>query len=603
MVKASKKTHLAKKENFTPGTWWSNPLIVSTIIAVIAFIVYSNSLSNGFVLDDTLVITKNSFTTQGIKGINDIFSHDTFEGFYGASSEEIKVAGGRYRPLSLAFFAVIYQVFEANAFVFHLWNVLLFSICCAILYYVLRYVFDPVTGVSTAVFAGLTALLFAVHPVHTEVVNNIKSNDEILCLILSLISLFLAIKYMDTKRKSLGYWSGVMFFFACLAKENAAVFLVIIPFTWYFRSQFTKKKFISLMPLMISLGAGFILYFIIRYSILGWSLGETSLDLINNPFIKFTGENWEHVTFSEKLGMIFLALGKYLLLLVFPVSLSTDYYPRYIDVTTLGNPFALLSLFAYLAMAVYAIVKIWKKQFRVDVYGIVFFLVSLSIVSNLLFPIGTNLAERFLFTPSVGFLIAVSGLVLPLLFTQKQKFPLIPALVVSIVLLLLAGRTFVRNFDFESNLKLMSKDIIVSEKSAKIQNALGALIAEEALHSKDHATKMKLSQEAMIHLNKALEIHPTYLEAFYMRGNVNFMLGNYEEAILDYMRTIQMNENYKAVYPNYALALREGAREAIENQGDIRQAIYYLEESLKLYPDEQETKLLMEKAKSLIQNK
>ena len=57
------------------------------------------------------------------------------------------------------------------------------------------------------------------------------------------------------------------------------------------------------------------------------------------------------------------------------------------------------------------------------------------------------------------------------------------------------------------------------------------------------------------------------------------------------------------MYPNYALALREGARENIENNGDIRQAIFYLEESLKLYPDEKETALLLERAKSLIQNK
>lgn len=599
MAKTSKRNNPVKKEKIKREFWWMNKRVVASIVAIVAFLLYSNSLTNGFVLDDSLVITNNSFTTQGIGGINDIFSHDTFKGFYGESADQLKVIGGRYRPLSVAFFAFIYQIAGANAFVFHFWNVLLYCICCVILYLVVRQIFEPVLGMRvTAAFSAATALLFAVHPVHTEVVNNIKSNDEILCLILSLLSLSFAIKYWDLQKRSFAYMSGAALFLGCLAKENAVVFLAIIPFTLYFRGAVLKNKSVSSIPLLISLGGAFIFYFLIRYSVLGWSLGETPLDLINNPFIKFNGETWEHVSMHEKLAMTFLALGKYLQLLVIPLALSTDYYPRYIDVVTFSNPWALLSLIAYLSLGFYALYRLMKGQKKVHVYGITFFLISLSIVSNLVFPVGTNLAERFLFTPSVGFCIAIAGLVIPFMPGEKQKVTTIFSVAAGIVLIVLATRTFVRNDDFESNRTLFFKDIQVSENSAKIQNAVGALIAEDALNTQDPTRKTQLSIQAMDHLNKALSIHPTYLEAYYMRGNVNFMLGRYEDAVQDYRRTITLNENFKDAYPNYALALREAARVIMESNGDLKTAEDYLEESLRLYPDEKETQALLERART-----
>jgi tetratricopeptide (TPR) repeat protein len=443
-------------------------------------------------------------------------------------------------------------------------------------------------------------MLFAVHPVHTEVVNNIKSNDEILCLLLSLSSLFLAVRYWDTRKNSLAWMSGIALFLACLAKENAVVFLAIIPLTLYYRSQTSKKSNPSALPLVLGLGVAFVVYFIIRYSVLGWSLGDTRLDLINNPFIKLEGDTWVHCTTGEKLAMAFWSLGKYLVLLVFPYALSTDYYPRFVEVMTFSNPMALISLLIYLALGFWVVFKLWKGDKKIYVYGMAFYLIALSIVSNLIFPIGTNLAERFLFTPSLGFSVAIVALLLPLLYDQRKGLSQSLFAVSGVVLILFAGRTYVRNFDFESNKVLFEKDIQVSPNSAKIQNGLGALLAEEALKSQDPAQKGNLAQQAMEHLNKAIAIHPTYLEAFYMRGNVYFMSGQYENAIQDYRKCLSINANFNAAYGNYALSLREGARAILASNGDIPTAISYLEESLKLYPDEKETADLLARARQAL---
>jgi tetratricopeptide (TPR) repeat protein len=418
--------------------------------------------------------------------------------------------------------------------------------------------------------------------------------------LLSLASLYLAVRYWDTQKKTLAYFSGIALFLACLAKENGVVFLAIIPLTLYVRQKTNPKQNTSSLPLLLSLALSFIIYFIIRYSILGWSLGEAPLDLINNPFIKYTGEGWVHCSTPEKLAMIFWSLGKYLQLLVLPYALSTDYYPRFVEVITFSNPIALMSLVAYLSLGLFVLYKLLKKQTNLIIYGIGFFLIALSIVSNLFFPVGTHLAERFLFMPSVGFCIVLSGAFLPFFVGGKKAASLLISGLLGVVLLGFGIRTYVRNFDFKSNKVLFSKDIQVSAKSAKMQNAYGSIIAEEALNSQDQIEKDSLSKIALEHLNEAIIIHPTYLEAFYMRGNVYFMFGDYEKAISDYRQCLQLNANFKDAYGNYALAMRESARSLLASKGDLQKAIAYLEESVRLYPDEQETKNLLEQAKKML---
>ena len=601
MAQPLKQKGPGKKEKSNSGSWWMQIGWASVTIGFLAFILYSNSLSNGFVLDDSLVITKNNFTNKGVSGIGDILTHDTFQGYYGTDADQLKITGGRYRPLSIVFFALLYQLFGANPFAFHFWNVLLYAVCCGFLYRVLRRIFEPSLGTNAiAVFAGMTALLFTFHPIHTEVVNNIKSNDEILCLMLSLASLYLAVKYWDTNRKSLAYMSGIALFLGCLAKENAVVFLAIIPLTIYIRKASVKVINPSYVPLIFSLGLSFLVYFLIRYSVLGWSLGEATLDLINNPFIKMSGDTWVHCSNAERLAMIFWSLGKYIQLLFFPYWLSVDYYPRFVEVMTFANPVALVSLLGYLALGAWVVYSLWKKQGGLLVYGVAFYLLALSIVSNIFFPVGTNLAERFLFSPSLGFCIAVAGIAYPYVVHKNQWNGKVVLILFVMVIILFGVRTYIRNYDFISNKDLMLKDIKVAENSAKIQNAVGALIAEEALNSQDPVQKAELSQSALGYLNKAISIHPTYLEAFYMRGNVLFMLGNYENAISDYRTCINLNKNFTSAYPNYAMALREEGRSIIASKGDMKKAISSLEESLKLYPDEQETAKLLEEARRLM---
>ena len=110
----------------------------AAILFVIAFAFYANSISNGFALDDLIVITANKFTQQGVAGIKDIMTHDAFVGTYG---EALNLSGGRYRPLSIVSFAIEKQVFGNNTSVYHFFNVLIYSALCAVFVIVFRRLF------------------------------------------------------------------------------------------------------------------------------------------------------------------------------------------------------------------------------------------------------------------------------------------------------------------------------------------------------------------------------------------------------------------------------------------------------------------------------
>jgi len=82
-------------------SWYNNSKIAAGLLFVFSFLLYTNTLSHDFALDDAIVITDNVITQQGPKAWGELFSHDTFYGFFQDDSKAQLVAGGRYRPLSL----------------------------------------------------------------------------------------------------------------------------------------------------------------------------------------------------------------------------------------------------------------------------------------------------------------------------------------------------------------------------------------------------------------------------------------------------------------------------------------------------------------------
>ncbi|MBP6825618.1 MAG: glycosyltransferase family 39 protein [Saprospiraceae bacterium] len=554
--------------------------------ALLALVLYANTLGHGFALDDTILIVKNQFTNKGISGWGKIFSTDTFLGYYQLEGRETMITGGRYRPFSMAFFALIYQFFGAKPFVFHLFNVLLYAFSAVVVYKTLRTLLHRTAEESVFSIAFIATLLFVAHPVHTEVVANVKSADELFCLLFSLLSLFFVLKANDSGQNKWSRWAGLAFLCACFSKENALTFLAVIPLAlWFFRSddgRFSAGKTIRLLAFPL-LGA--VLFILVRGAVLDWKFGENANVLINNPFIKWTGANWVPFNFGERSAAIVYSMGKYLQLLLFPHPLTHDYYPRFIGLVTWSDVWVWLSAAAIMFIAYIGFKGL--KQKSILSFSALYYGATLSIVSNIFFPIGTNMAERFVYMPSIAFCVALGYL-----FTRPKKHKLAWGLL-AVILVLYSGKTVIRNRVWKDNGTLAANDIKTSANSAKLNNSYGAQLCQDAMKLNDPREKTGLTNVAIGHFNKALEINPDYIEAFYGRGSAWFIQGNFMAAAQDYLRADNIDPQFPNLKTNLVLALREAAKVLLRQERGRATAVQYLREAQRRYPNDPEINTLL----------
>lgn len=579
------------------SAFFNNILLQSGLIFAFAFLLYANTLTHDFTLDDAIVITDNMFTQQGIKGVGGILSNDTFFGFFKVEGKDALVSGGRYRPMTLVLFAFLYQL-STSPFLFHLFTVLLFASTCVVLYRTLLKLLSPPLvfhhpntpfwAHAGPMIAWIATVLFAAHPIHTEVVANIKGCDEILTLLGCLSALYFTLKAWDTQQGKWGLAAGVAFLIACLSKENAAAFVVLIPLAlWFFRGTDLSPSNTSIWKSSLPIFVSFAAFFLLRGSILHWRFGGEPMELMNNPFLKLEGNQWVKFAPAERLATILYTLGKYVQLLFVPHPLTHDYYPRQIGIMSFGNPFVLLSLALYGFMGYWAIRGFKRRD--PAAYGILLYLLPLGIVSNLVFPIGTNMGERFAFMPSVGFCLLIA-LFLSKFLKQHQNLVLG---ILGGVVLLFSIKTFVRNFAWSSNENLFMTDAAVSVNSAKLQNACGGVLFDRATKEKNSEKQSVLCMEAIPHLDQAIKIYPNYKDAFISRGGAHYVLKEYPEAIADYRRAVQLAPDDVKLKTYLALALRDGGKFYGEQKADMQNAFKCFEESWQLNPKDPETARLL----------
>ena len=146
-------------------------------------LIYANTYNHGYVLDDDDAIVNNRFVQKGVAGLADIWTTEYRTGFSNES-------GSLYRPVSLSLFAIQTELWPGNSNAAHVFNIILYGLCCMLLFLWLQLLFK-----SYDVWLPLIAsLIFTVLPIHTEVVANIKSVDEILSASFALVSLYSILK-------------------------------------------------------------------------------------------------------------------------------------------------------------------------------------------------------------------------------------------------------------------------------------------------------------------------------------------------------------------------------------------------------------------------
>lgn len=488
----------------------------AVVLVALSFVLYGASIAYGYILDDQMVLWQNNYVLKGIAGIGDIFGADSFMGYFQKKESLNLLEGGRYRPLSLATFAVEISLFgKDHPGISHFINILLYGFTGIVLYRLLLGLFPLKEGgrwYFSAAFIG--ALLFVLHPLHSEAVANIKGRDEILALLLSLGALYATLKYFDTNRM-LWYWmSGLLLLFGMFAKENAITFLAVIPLTVWFFTKVPKGRVLAAsVPLVL----GALVFILVRYKALGFMLnhGKSVADLMNNPFLG--------MSYGEKLATIFLTLGWYVKLLFWPFPLTHDYYPYHVPKVGWDDWKALASLALYLGMGVWAALNL--KRRNIPAYAIAFWLITLSIVSNLFVSVGTFMNERFAFMPSVAFCLLAGWFLarkLPEWLKEQSDRPyLLGGGVLVLALAAFSWITINRVPDWKDALALNRSSVKNSPNSARSHCFYVTALYENVYQkATDPVEKARWVDTMEYHINRSLEINPDYGSALVMKGAI-----------------------------------------------------------------------------------
>jgi hypothetical protein len=210
------------------------------LIAGLCCLLYGNTLLNGYALDDRAVITDNSLTKQGFGGIGELITHDHFYGFN-------KAVTGLYRPIPLITHAVEYEFAGPKPAVSHLVNLALYILACLALYHALK---EMLAGLNP-LLPLIAVALFAVHPVHTEVVANIKGRDELLNLVFLSLSLTFSFRFIRSGSPVPFALSLFFFLLALLSKESAMTFVVVIPLALWFFGKARPVKLLAVMTVLV----------------------------------------------------------------------------------------------------------------------------------------------------------------------------------------------------------------------------------------------------------------------------------------------------------------------------------------------------------------
>ncbi|XP_040201479.1 protein O-mannosyl-transferase TMTC1 [Rana temporaria] len=390
------------------GTW------TFALPALVAGLCFARSLYGEFVHDDIWAILNNP-DSRGETNLSSVFRND----FWGKAMND-NTSHKSYRPLCVLSFRMNVYLWGLDPFYFHMVNVVLHSLVSALLCYVCsRTVFEdrrPALG---------TALLFAVHPVHTEAVAGIVGRADVLACLLFLLAFLSYVRSVETevvtdhfpgtRSPLLLLLSLLLGTCAMLVKETGiTVFGVCLVYDlqvlclrrmkrlpslerpakdlWTAAIPFLRRAALVSCHVMVVLG--------FRVHIMGGSMPLFSEQ--DNP-----------ASFSPYILTRFLTFSYILAfnacLLLAPITMCYDWQvgsiPLLHSLWDRRNLETLVLLVVLVSLGLHCLVARKRTGHREVLVGLLFLVFPFIPASNLFFRVGFVVAERVLYMPSMGFCI------------------------------------------------------------------------------------------------------------------------------------------------------------------------------------------------------
>jgi tetratricopeptide (TPR) repeat protein len=556
--------------------WWNSPpdktffAVALGLLILIPTLIYYQSLDNELTnWDDNSYISSNP-DIKTLHGDSVTYTlKKTFSNY----------VLGNYHPLTMLTFCVEYNLFKLNPKPYHITNLLLHILNTLLVFYFILLL------CKQHMVAFITALLFAIHPMHVESVSWVAERKDVLYTFFYLLALCCYVLYLQ-KQKNIFYVATLLLFLLSALSKGMAVSLPLVLFfiDYLLNRKITRHNLSLKIPfLLIALIFGGIAIYVQKF--------HSALDIADYNF-------FERILFSCY-GLI-----TYLWKLVLPIHLSCYYnYPD----TTNGLP-TLFYIMPILVIGIaFFIYKYHKLLAQEVIFGLGFFLCTIVMVLQIL-PVGSSIiSERYTYIPYIGlFFIIAWGINQAFTFSSSlSNYKNILLIVLSAFILWWSYLAFQRTkvwhdtialwtdaikklkndplafnnraetyfwngdydralFDFNRAIELgidnssvyykrgytLYKKQMYPEAITDLSKAIGMSKAAPIVYflRAYSYTQTNQLEEALSDYNYVIRIQPNNAEAYHDRGLLFYRAGNYSKAIADFDKAISLNNNYPSAY-------------------------------------------------------
>jgi tetratricopeptide (TPR) repeat protein len=360
-----------------------------------------------------------------------------------------------------------------------------------------------------------------------------------------------------------------------LAKSSILPFLALYPLVFWFFTDLKPKNYLLVFLLLFA--AILVAHFLPRAFLPDVQRVNS---YIENPL-------YFEKSFWLRIGTGLVSLLFYLRILIYPHPLIYYYGYDMIPVVTPLNIWAILSFLILAGLFLYALYKFREKH--ILSFSILWFLVAISMYSNIVMPVVGIVGERFVFIASLGFCIALVYLVFRIFKTDPKsltiEFDARAKVIVVMALLLIPSTalTITRNREWRNPYDLYRKDIKYQAKSAKANTQYAGHLMNMALKDPNFmqsgVVNQFLEQTIISYYRRALDIYPASYQTVNDLGSVYlFFAKNPDSAIYFLNKALEMRPELIPARVNLGMAYRE--------KGDYPKAIENYESILKINPRE-----------------
>ena len=515
-------------------------------VAAIAAVVYLNTLSNGFVWDDNILILKNRWIT-GIRYLPQIFSSSLW------SFQENPAASNYYRPMLFVIYMVEHYIFGLKPWGWHLANIIFHSINSVLVFLIASNLLRQDAGMPAsqnnaasrrngnltpaphpALFPFIASVLFALHTVNTETVAWAACMAELLYTFFFLLSFYLYMSADSGKgqtRITYLVLSVASFFMATLSKETAVPLLMILPVYDYTKRRLEYPRLKRYIPYLAAAG----LYIILRLNAMEGLVER-------EPFLP---------DYFAQLINVFPVFTAQLFKLFLPVGLSPfNVYNRLSSVLD-------IKLFLSLIVTAGFFVFIWRLQRHLRSVLIPCFFITVPLLPTfylLFYNPDTSgisiLSERYLYLPAVGFAIYLS---MALQWVSGRLGTRMASTLLLSATLILAGLyafgTLKRNRVWKDDYTLWTRTVETEPDNYLARAYLASIYRG-----------MGQNEKALKELLESTKIRPGFTGSHHRLGLLYYSMGQPVKAEMAFKKVLAITPENSDAYYNIALIYMDAGR-------------------------------------------